>query len=178
MAKQIDIASLEAQLTEAFVDLDFALSESRHKAFFNLCVQYCQLENRRVIQRRKQHNLFLTPQDILEYAVVTFIQNYGDRLWPFDSAARSHINTTFTWNGNRINPQLGFFADVDQNCPNFGNNDRSLWQEKIRSPLGQKVKRYFQCLDRVPANLFPNLGEPTMESMEGWLRRVVDTLLL
>ncbi|KAF2164420.1 hypothetical protein M409DRAFT_25297 [Zasmidium cellare ATCC 36951] len=172
MAQAINIPALQSENKQAFLDLGFKYTKARANNFFRLCVQYAKLEGGRVVKQNSLNDLRLSTLDVLDYIAVTFIQNLGEYLWPADISQRSHLEGANallgSWSG-------GLIADVHQNCQTPGNHDRSWWQEKVRSPLGVKMKRYLEVLERVPSVMAPDFGAPTYEEIGPLVGMVLDT---
>ena len=144
----------QTHLLEAYTNLGFKLSENRFNSFLNLFIQHLISEEKlseqkeQYLKRRlaiygRDYRLNLSLPDKISMATVNFIQLYGDELWPGMLPNRNHLNDR--WYTKR-RCDFVWICEKDQDCKVKGNNDRSLWEEKIRSPLGCAVKRYAEIV--------------------------------
>lgn len=86
MTQHLDEA-LTTQVAIAFTDLGLRPTDKRQESFFHLGIQYANLEIPRVCQKVQLHMLDVSAKDIFDYTAMTFIQHYGQQLWPNRYAA-------------------------------------------------------------------------------------------
>ncbi|KAI5366268.1 hypothetical protein Slin14017_G039080 [Septoria linicola] len=153
------MADVEPRITEAFTNLGFKPTDKRTDAFKHLVVQFIQDQDRHLETCQQEpvpNPLNLTNDDKLDIAAVNFVQHFGDDLWPVISWTEpncQHLNgrwyvDTFTITRRC---ETKFVCEQDQNCLVFGANNRSLWEDKLRSPLGQAVRQYMRMVTRMDA---------------------------
>ena len=166
-------------LLEAYTNLGFKLSENRFQSFLNLFIQHLISEEKLSEQKEqsrqrllsiygREYRLKLSLPDKIEMATVNFIQLYGDELWPGMLPNRGHLNDR--WYTKR-RCDFVWICEKDQDCKVKGNNDRSLWEEKIRSPLGCAVKRYAEIV--VKMGTTGEVLAPVDEAMDELVKEVL-----
>lgn len=152
-------------LLEAYTNLGFKLSENRFQSFLDLIQQHMinedkikkakdQHRNLRLAIHGRKDPLILSIQDAIDMASVNFIQLYGDQLWPvidWHVHNRGHLNDRWYVDTLTVTRRCDFVwvCEVHQDCERRGNHDRSLWEEKIRSPLGLAVRKYIGVVQRM-----------------------------
>lgn len=165
----IDLPALRAQRGEAFADLGFEVNDTRSNNFLQLCIQFFKHRGGNVVVNAEHKNLRITSTIVLDYCVAAFIHHFGEHLWPASGLRRGHIV-----DGGSV-PTPDLVAGVQKKPEIPGAYPMSFWMKYLESPLGIKVKRYFETLEKIPWYMLPEYGVSSHEGVKDLVRRVLDT---
>ncbi|CAK4033651.1 Hypothetical predicted protein [Lecanosticta acicola] len=139
---------VEGCLTEAAVNLGFWPTNQRNRSLMLLVAKHLTAESQRTCRDGQGNFMQLKRSDVLDYASVSFIQEYGPILWTDRMDERRHLNDTWRRNESGVVCQTTFIWNHDQ-CA-AGKVERSLFESVLGSALGRAVRSYFGLMDQVP----------------------------